>query len=220
MKKVEIFCQYCNKIFLGSKNRKYCSYNCSHSSRKKRETHFCFVCGKSFERQNWNVSAKYCSYECKNKSQCCDIIDVTCSNCGKLFKRKNLKKYNGLNQFCSRACLYQYNRGSNHYEWKGSLHDKHIKLALKQWGQQIKNRDDYVCKKCGESDINLLEAHHIIPRQLRPDLIFDLNNGITLCLNCHYEKHINDVKSSRLIKYKINKLNDKEKTKKFERVAF
>ena len=75
-------------------------------------------------------------------------------------------------------------------------------------------------KNAGESDINLLEAHHIIPRQLRPDLIFDLNNGITLCLNCHYEKHINDVKSSRLIKYKINKLNDKEKTKKFERVAF
>ena len=140
-KKIEMVCQYCDKIFFGNKNRKYCSYDCSHSSRKRREIHFCLECGKSFERQNWNVSAKYCSYDCKNKSQCCDVIDVSCSNCGKVFKRKNLKKHSGLNQFCSRTCLYQYNRGSNHYEWKELLRDKNIKLALKQWAQQIKNRD-------------------------------------------------------------------------------
>ena len=125
-----------------------------------------------------------------------------------------------MNQFCSRTCLYQYNRGSNHYEWKELLRDKNIKLALKQWSQQIKNRDGYICKECGESNVNLLEAHHVLSRYLRPDLMFDLDNGITLCLNCHYEKHIDDAKSSRLIKYKINKLNDEENTRKYEEVAF
>ena len=38
-----------------------------------------------------------------------------------------------------------------------------------------------------------------------PELTFDFNNGITLCLKCHALQHLNDPKSLRLITYKIKK---------------
>ena len=38
-----------------------------------------------------------------------------------------------------------------------------------------------------------------------PELQFDFNNGITLCLSCHALQHLDDPKSLRLIKYKMAK---------------
>ena len=38
-----------------------------------------------------------------------------------------------------------------------------------------------------------------------PELQFDFNNGITLCLSCHALQHVNDPKALRLINHKIAK---------------
>ena len=60
------------------------------------------------------------------------------------------------------------------------------KMALMAWSKAIRKRD-VVCQVCGTS--KTLQAHHIIHRSKNPKLSFILNNGITLCRNCHYEAH-------------------------------
>ena len=51
-----------------------------------------------------------------------------------------------------------------------------------QWKRSVKKRDGR-CRKC-EVTINL-HAHHIKPRYKYPELKWKLDNGITLCGNCH-----------------------------------
>ncbi len=53
----------------------------------------------------------------------------------------------------------------------------------KEWAVAVKERDGQRCTKCGSHEH--LHAHHVIPRQERPDLEFDLSNGLTLCRSCH-----------------------------------
>jgi len=62
---------------------------------------------------------------------------------------------------------------------------------LKEWSLNVKIRDGWVCTEpgCGELDRELLDSHHIEPKYLRPDLIYEVDNGRTLCLWCHAKKH-------------------------------
>lgn len=59
----------------------------------------------------------------------------------------------------------------------------------KYWKKSVLERDNYICQECG-SKSNLV-AHHIKPFSIHKDARFDINNGITLCQNCHEEVHRN-----------------------------
>lgn len=190
-------CEYCNKEFLGIKTRKYCSQECSHNSRKRRKKLICEECGIEFEVQDYR-DAKFCSYECKNKNQSSDIIEIFCDNCGESFLRKE-HKINETHNFCCKNCSDIFNSGSNHYEWKDYNHINGLKDALRKWGKSVKIRDNYTCQKCGNTNPNIQQAHHIIPKCKDRSLIFDENNGITLCIYCHYKEHDGDVNAQRLI---------------------
>lgn len=204
-------CKHCGKSYLGGPKSKYCGYACSHASRRRRINLVCQECSKKFEVQSWSKNTKYCSWGCKIKAQSANILTLSCTNCHKTFSRGDLKKHRHKSghSFCSKKCADEFNKGENHYEWKEFLHDKHKKLALKQWGIKIKERDEYTCQLCGENNRSILEAHHMKHRSKFPELQFDFNNGITLCLSCHALQHLNDPKSLRLITYKINKRKSK-----------
>jgi endogenous inhibitor of DNA gyrase (YacG/DUF329 family) len=204
-KLVEKTCGNCSVIFLGSKHRKYCGYSCAKETRKKRLHIICLHCNKQFEVAEWHKNAKFCSKECKVLNQSSLLEERHCEYCNNLFKRKEHKLKQSKHNFCSKFCANKFNTGSNHYEWKEHLHDKNLKLALKQWGNIVKERDNYMCQLCGENNKKILEAHHIKHRSNFPELQFDFNNGITLCLDCHALQHINDVKALRLIKCKMAK---------------
>ena len=53
----------------------------------------------------------------------------------------------------------------------------------RQWRREVRQRDGDACRVCRET-INL-HAHHIRPRSRYPELALELDNGITLCGNCH-----------------------------------
>ena len=53
---------------------------------------------------------------------------------------------------------------------------------LKDWSLQIRGRDKK-CMSCGSEEN--LHAHHIISKYYRPHLAYNLNNGVTLCKQCH-----------------------------------
>lgn len=51
------------------------------------------------------------------------------------------------------------------------------------WVVEVKRLFGQHCAMCGAS--RRLHAHHIIPKSLAPELVYDLNNGVALCHHCH-----------------------------------
>lgn len=80
-------------------------------------------------------------------------------------------------------------RGERHYNWKGGLVpiNKAIRKSheYKLWRESVFLRDNYSCVGCGDNKGGNLEADHIKPFAHYPELRFDINNGRTLCHNCH-----------------------------------
>lgn len=65
---------------------------------------------------------------------------------------------------------------------------------LFEWSKGVKIAGGWVCKRCGDgiADREMLESHHIKPRALFPELMYDLDNGECLCLFCHAKAHENN----------------------------
>lgn len=77
--------------------------------------------------------------------------------------------------------------GDKHPRWKGDR--KKVKRPItsfegKIWRKAVYEKDDYTCQICGERG-GILQADHIKPYCLYPELRFDINNGRTLCIECH-----------------------------------
>lgn len=53
-----------------------------------------------------------------------------------------------------------------------------------EWRTQVLKRDGYFCQQCGTRG-GELQAHHIFRKSLYPHLSLVLENGITLCKDCH-----------------------------------
>lgn len=72
----------------------------------------------------------------------------------------------------------------------------HYNLKMKIWVSKIIEADNMLCKVCGAENAynNRLEANHIVPvRDIEdPALLFDINNGITLCRKCHLKIHFHE----------------------------
>ena len=60
-------------------------------------------------------------------------------------------------------------------------------LEYKQWRREIFQRDNYTCQGCDQRGDDL-QVDHIKPWKDYPELRFDMNNGQTLCKECHYIK--------------------------------
>lgn len=60
-------------------------------------------------------------------------------------------------------------------------------LGYKEWRKDVFERDNYTCQKCGKEGNGDLNAHHIKSFANFPDERFNIENGITLCINCHKE---------------------------------
>lgn len=53
----------------------------------------------------------------------------------------------------------------------------------KRWRRAVFRRDAFTCVLCGKQ--GYINADHIQPWALYPELRFDVNNGRTLCVGCH-----------------------------------
>ena len=58
---------------------------------------------------------------------------------------------------------------------------------VRQWRQEVFERDGYQCTKCGAGD--RLHAHHIARWADHPGLRIEIDNGMTLCKPCHEAEH-------------------------------
>jgi hypothetical protein len=101
---------------------------------------------------------------------------ISKSNTGKIFSEKHKRK------------LSEALRGEKNHFWKGGITKENLSIRTsakyKQWRSEVFQRDNWTCIWCGKKD-KTIQADHIKPFSLYPELRFNINNGRTLCHKCH-----------------------------------
>ena len=115
-------------------------------------------------------------------------IIIKCLYCNKNIEVPPFKLKIGRGKFCSKHCASRARTGKSAAHWKGGKgserHAAMAKLEYKQWRYEVFKRDNFTCQLCSEKG-GKLNADHIKPWSKFPDLRYDLNNGRTLCAQCH-----------------------------------
>ena len=132
---------------------------------------------------------------------------------------KNRSKSTRMCIECRKIYLSKKMTGKNNPSWNGGFtsfrKSLHGSSQYRQWRLNIFKRDNYTCRECFKRG-GYLEAHHIkriiiiireaIPnykdlrgfqiknRLIEYEPLWDLNNGLTLCLNCHKKECKKDKK--------------------------
>lgn len=208
--RTELICKICGKRFYpkgGHLKQKTCSKKCGYILRSqngsgKKGKHYshlkrakirkCIICGKEFRAVNdfhgkngYIRKQKYCSRECWDKRNPPEIKEC-------LLCRKEFKIYKRETKYCSNKCrdldYRERLKGSKSHFWEGGK-TKKSKLKrtcaeYKEWRLKVFKRDNFTCVICGKKN-KTIEADHIKAQSEYPELIYDVNNGRTLCHKCH-----------------------------------
>ena len=86
-------------------------------------------------------------------------------------------------------------RGENHPSYNPDIDDedrvdRRLSGENKKWRYEVYKRDSYTCQCC-LSNNNDLNAHHLDGYNWCKEKRFDVENGITLCTDCHRDFHKN-----------------------------
>ncbi len=161
-------------------------------------------------------------------------IKCICLQCGGKFKVNPSVIKRGSGKFCNRKCFAVWQseilKGEKSHRYKGGLTSlvKQIRKTLKykQWRTAVFTRDNFTCQECGQNG-GELNAHHIkefsfilrennittIEQALACTELWDINNGITFCGDCHIEGH---KKQSYLLGRLYQKIIDKQQLDLFK----
>jgi len=151
----------------------------------------CLQCNKEIElkirRDLWRK--KFCSRKCSGKYNDC-LRDIWKNSEISERMKKNMRKPHKITE---RLKLAQRERGLKRrkpWRWyveNGSRIRFHQSQDWKDKAKEIYRRDNFTCQKCGVKN-RKLHCHHILGVKEGKKL-FDNNNLITLCEECHSKKH-------------------------------
>ena len=164
----------------------FCSTDCYHQYQKDHMPYICFVC------DNCGQEFKALSY--------------------RRYRDGNQRV------FCSDKCSQEFKVGENNNQWKGGISSLSCRVRKSSkymaWKSAVRKRDNYTCQDCLTKYDKYspdLHVHHIIGlaqllgelAKKYPDLgdyelfklsyknapLWDLNNAVCLCLDCHARAH-------------------------------
>ena len=158
------------------------TYECP--NRKTGKSIMCYTCGTLvYKELNQIKKRNYC---CKF---CLDSSPYKRKLSSERMKINNPVWMEGIKEKISIAKIkyFKTNRPYNYID--GS--SKNRKYTREEWrvvARAAYKRDNYQCQICGKVHCQL-NAHHILPWAGYPELIYKLNNIITLCVSCHNKVH-------------------------------
>ncbi len=199
-------CLVCEKEFRPKNSSVvHCSKICSlktiaNKHAAKRLSRHCLVCGTSFARGK--RGKKYCSRACLSKVRTKNH-NRNCAQCGEVFSNLSARV-----RFCSSRCYWEsgvgIRRGEQNHFWKGGITPINFQIRscskYRQWRCDVFERDDYTCQICQKRG-GRLDADHIkqfariiheneiktVDMALECEELWNINNGRTLCHDCHKE---------------------------------
>ena len=158
---------------------------------------FCQVCNNNFtkkineSKKAWS-ERKFCSRKCINTGRPAWNKGTPMSEEVKkrvehtFFKKGNIPSPKAIEALRAR-------KGPLNNMWKGGITPLNHKIRwsseMIKWRKDVFARDNYTCQTCQRKrqpgDRVILNADHIKPFASFPELRFDINNGRTLCEECH-----------------------------------
>ena len=154
----------------------------------------CLTCNKIFVPYNSEVrrgKGKYCSLKCRpiwNKG----TPNTWFNPKGLILGRGwNKDKTHKTDKRIARAWLGKKRvnmTGEKNWNWKGGITADYRRIRKSQdyilWRTAVLIRDDYTCQECFTRG-GKLQVDHIKPFALYPELRLAIDNGRTLCIDCH-----------------------------------
>jgi len=165
----------------------------------------CITCGKEFLRpkdyanQQWE-NRKHCSLKCYYNVPRSEEVR---EKIGKGCKRNGVGKWMlGKKQSAetrikkSKKQKLRVAKGIHNF-WKGGIakvtrtfkSNFQNTIEYRLWRTAVFTRDNYTCVWCGSRKSGNLQADHIQEFILYPELRLAIDNGRTLCKECHYKRH-------------------------------
>ena len=171
----------------------------------------CEYCGEHFQLKTTEAMLKlyiqtknrpeiktFCTNRCRKQYlKTHTSVEQICANCNKSFMITKNEFMHGRT-FCTEACRKQFfNRKNKDCDLLSRLRGT---LQYRHWRQNVAMRDKFTCQNCGSTEN--LHVHHIkelykiaeenhndYEKTLQSYDFNDINNGITLCSECHSKIH-------------------------------
>lgn len=186
-KKLQRICENCGCTFNRYPSQcddkhnagKFCTKKCADlfkvgkpNGRKGEPGHIAWNKGIKIDRSKYPNMGHLIKHTEESKQKC------GIANIGKVAWNRGLTKENSDRVYS----------GERHHNWKGGISTKRSLLRQRRtyiiWREAVFARDDWTCQECGTRGCSL-EADHIKPWSLYPELRYSIDNGRTLCVNCH-----------------------------------
>ena len=154
------------------------------------------------EQQFWRAGRKkyrFCSRKCTveymigEKNPGWKRTVSICKWCGEQYEHLPSVK----RRFCSHKCheAHQQADPANNPVWKGGITPElnlaRARMIYKHWQKAVFERDNWECRQCGKHG-GELHAHHLYSFREFPHLRYNINNGHTLCPECHMKLNSHD----------------------------
>lgn len=144
----------------------------------------CIVCNESCGTKK-NYKARFClkhkHWQVTGSNHPRWVPKTFCTQCS-----KQLSKNYPIFKICLDC------RKKNYLERDSTKYDS--------WRKAVFKRDNFTCQLCSTRG-GILNADHIKPWALYPELRFDLDNGRTLCLPCHLKEPSSYLRGKEFVRF-------------------
>ena len=145
----------------------------------------------SYKCDNCNFILSGSYSEIKKDSQLC----ISCAHKTEKFRNKLKQIKTGTKASeKTRKKFSEERQGSNNPNYNPKITDEerqNKRQGIGIWKRKVKERDEHTCQCCGykgELKDGIMVAHHLDNYNNFKELRLDVNNGITLCKDCHCSK--------------------------------
>ena len=184
---ITLTCSQCRQEFARPKSafkeaeHYFCSLKCRKEYTKEHNKKYCSKCGKEMPRNRQKDLCSECLAEEKHNEK---YIKFNCAYCGKESER--LKAHTkGEILFCSQKCMGLYKRID-----PTKLSDVSKDPKIVDWSKKVISKFNNSCIKCGKHFDKGLNAHHLNSKDWDKDNMYNVDNGVPLCNECHQDYHM------------------------------